>query len=212
MGTRARGLVLLAAACALIAVPAAAAKPKKTVVKSVDSCVDARLAIPDDGRAGDFVNEAVPTGHLPVGAKVLDADVGLRLTHAAVGELDILLVAPVGLMVPLTLGNGGSGDDFGGGATGCGASFTWFDDAAPTSIRSVGPAAAPFAGSFRPERPLATPNLTWGDGAWRFYFDDRVAGNPGVVEALTLSLTYRCFRKRKGCGPKRGLERGRRAR
>ena len=179
-------------------------------MKTVEVCVDTQLAIPDGGRAGDFVNAAVPTGHLPVGAKVLDTKVGLRLTHPAVGELDVLLVAPVGIMVPLTLGNGGSGDDLGSGPTGCGAAFTTFDDAAPTSIREVGAANAPFVGSFRPEQPLAGPKLTWGDGEWRFYFDDLAAGNPGVVDALGLELTYRCFSKRKGCG-KKSLERRRRS-
>ncbi len=65
-------------------------------MKRVNVCADTKLAILDGG-AGDFVNTAVRTRHLPRGAQVLDADVRVRLTHPAVGELDLLVTFPLGL-------------------------------------------------------------------------------------------------------------------
>lgn len=196
-------LMLLAAAVAFLSIAQQSAEARaKWIVKSADVCVDTDRAIPDGGRLGDFAHIPVLTRPLANGAQVLDADLRIRVTHPAVGELDILIVTPVGLMVPLTVGNGGTGDEFGAGATGCGAQFTVFDDEAGTAIQGIPPTSAPFTGSFRPEGALSAADLSWADGAWRFYVDDTVAGNQGVVEALGLSLTYRCIKGRKRCHPK----------
>jgi hypothetical protein len=198
-------LILLVAAVAVdpIAVPSTEARAKR-IMKKADACVDTNRAIPDGGRIGDFLHIPVPTPPLANGAQVLDADLRIRATHPAVGELHVLLVTPVGLMVPLTAGNGGAGDDLGVGATGCGAQFTIFDDEAPTAFQGSSSASAPFAGRFRPESPLSAADLSWADGAWRFYLDDTVAGNAGAVEALGVSLTYRCIKGRKRCRAKTG--------
>jgi hypothetical protein len=192
-------LLLLFAAAACLFVDVTSADARKRVVKQMDVCIDTDRAIADGGRVGDFLQIPVPTRPLANGAQVLDADVRIRLTHPALRELDILLVTPVGLMVPLTLGNGGMGHDLGANATDCGADFAIFDDQAPTPISGVTSANAPFAGPFRPEGALGSAYGSWADGAWRFYLDDTVAGNHGVVEALGLRLTYRCIKGRKRC-------------
>jgi subtilisin-like proprotein convertase family protein len=191
-----RRWLLAVAVCGLIAAPAAEAG--ETTVKRINRCVDTKLAIPDGG-LGDFVNTAIRTSHLPRGAQVLDVDARVRLTHSAVGELDVLVTSPVGIMVPLTLGNGGLGDDLGAGATDCRGTLATFDDRAPTPIQAIGVAGSPFAGSYRPEQPLRASKLTPGDGDWRFYFDDLAAGNAGTVEAIGLRLKYRCKVERKRC-------------
>jgi subtilisin-like proprotein convertase family protein len=190
-------LVFAAAAAACLFADVTSADARKRVVKQMDVCIDVDRAIPDGGRMGDFLHIPLPTRPLANGAQVLDADVRIRLTHPALAELDILLVTPVGLMVPLTLGNGGTGHDLGANATDCRADFAIFDDQAPTPISGV--TSAPFVGRFRPEGALGAAYGSWADGAWRFYLDDTVAGNQGVVEALGLGLTYRCIKGRKRC-------------
>ena len=207
MGGRGPLLLLLAAAACLFAtVPIAEAG--KRIVKRTDACVDTSRSIPDDGRQGDFIQIPLPTRPLANGAQVLDADIRIRLTHPAVGDLEILLVTPVGLMVPLTLGSGGMGGDLGANATDCGADFAIFDDHAPIPIRGVTSASAPLVGRFRPEGALGAAYGSWADGHWRFYVDDTIAGNQGVVEALGMSLTYRCIKGRKRCRPHRAQRDG----
>jgi subtilisin-like proprotein convertase family protein len=208
MSRNGRGGLLLILLAAVVAFdpfgPPTAEGRAKRIVKKADVCVDTSRAIPDGGQLGDFLHIPVPTRPLANGAQVLDADLRIRVSHPAVGELDVLLVTPVGLMVPLTAGNGGTGDDFGAGANDCGAQFTVFDDEAPTSIQGIPPTSAPFAAGFRPESPLAAADLSWADGAWRLYIDDTAAGSAGVVEALGLNLTYRCVKGRKRCRSKPG--------
>jgi subtilisin-like proprotein convertase family protein len=198
-------LALLAAAVVfdLIEAPRADARAKR-IVKKTDVCVDTNRPIPDGGTVGDFTQISVPTPPLANGSQVLDADLRVRVTHQAVGELHILLVTPVGLMVPLTVGNGGTGDGFGTGPTDCGAVFTIFDDQAPASIQGIPSVGTAVAGSFRPEGLLSAAFLSWADGAWRFYVDDTAGGNQGAVEALGLSLSYRCVKGRKLCRRKHG--------
>jgi hypothetical protein len=201
------------AACVALGASAAGAEAKtlfRTVVKSL--CTDTSTPIPDGPEGGDFASAAVSTGRrcpkrlicgyggLPLGARVLDVDARVRVTHPSLGDLNVLLVSPVGTLVPLTAtGNGGGGDDFGSGSSGCRGTFTTFDDSAPLGIRGAAAGLAPFAGSYRPQQPLAANIGTFGAGDWRFYFDDVVAGNAGAVEAvgLKLSYRYRAVKKRK---------------
>jgi hypothetical protein len=123
-----------------------------------------------------------------------------------VGDLSVVIVSPVGALTPLTAaGNGGDGDDFGSGGTGCGATFTTFDDEAASPIRGAPATQAPFAAPFRPHLPLAAHDGSFGSGDWRFYVDDTAAGGAGVVEALSLRLGYEYIvRKKKKAKKKKG--------
>jgi hypothetical protein len=218
--SRNRRLTLLAlalAAFALAVTPAVQAKAKRVVKKAVKTlCTDTSVAIPDGPEFGDYVGGLVSTGKkcpkrlicgyggLPLGAKVLDVDAGVRVTHPSVGDLSVVIVSPVGALTPLTAaGNGGDGDDFGAGGTGCGATFTSFDDEAGAPIRGAPAAQAPFAGAFRPHLPLAAHDGSFGSGDWRFYFDDTVAGGAGAVEALSLRLSYEYIVRKKPKKPKK---------
>jgi subtilisin-like proprotein convertase family protein len=69
--------------------------------------------------------------------------VRVDLVHTFDGDIDVTLIHPAGLRIPLALNRGGGDDDYTG---------TVFDDEAGTSI-STG--VAPFAGGFIPEQPLA---------------------------------------------------------
>jgi len=191
--------VLLTYAVVLASAPGADGRARRAV-KTTDVCYDVNRPIPDEGRVGDFIELKSPTLPLANGSTVLDTDARVRIVHPAVGQLDVALVGPIGVMMPLSFGNGGDGDDFGSGPTDCGASFAVFDDEAATPIQAITPAAAPFAGSFRPEGALSVMDTNWADGLWRFYVDDTMAGNQGTVEAIGLQITYRCIVGRKRCG------------
>jgi hypothetical protein len=171
-----------------------------TAVKKL--CTNTSLRIPDGPEAGDFVSGLVSTGKgcprnlvcgyggLPLGAKVLDVDARIRVTHPSVSDLNALLVDPTGGMTSLTARSGG-GANFGSGRASCRGDLTIFDDSAPTAIELAGPALTPFAGRFRPVQALHGHEGTFGSGDWRFYFDDVVAGNAGIIEAIGLKLRYR---------------------
>lgn len=207
-----RRLALLAACAALVVIPPVQAGAKKVVRTATKTlCADVgSLPVPDGPARADFVSAQVSTGKrcpkklvcgyggLPLGAKVRDVDAFVRVTHPSVADLTVLLVNPTGGLSTLAAGDGGAGDDFGAGGTGCAAAFTTFDDAASTPIQGAPPALAPFAGSFAPRTPLALHNGSFGSGDWRLYFDDAAAGNAGTVDAAGIRLTYRFIvRKRK---------------
>ena len=188
-----RGPAVLAVCVALLAIPAVQAEAKKAVRTATKAvCADLSLPVPDGPTRGDFVAGLVSTGKrcprklicgyggLPLGARVRDVNAKLRVTHPAVGDLTVLLVDPTGGLSTLTAGGVG-GADFGAGPTGCTGAFTTFDD----------------SGDVRPLQPLARHNGSFGSGDWRFYFDDTVAGNAGVVEAIGIRLTYRYVVRRK---------------
>jgi hypothetical protein len=200
---RARRITLIAAAAFSLALTLAFSAEAKAVLKTAVKklCTNTSLAVPDGPEAGDFVSGIVSTGKvcpkklecgyggLPLGAVVVDVNAKLRVTHPSVGDLNVLMVDPTGLLSTVTSRSGPVGADFGRGATSCKAAFTTFDDSAPSAI--TGATQAPFAGAFRPVQPLRGHNGTYGAGDWRFYFDDVVAGGQGRVEAIGLRLTYR---------------------
>jgi hypothetical protein len=180
-------------------------------------CLDTAIAIPDGIDGGGWVSALASTGRcppkqyarrcgyggLPLGARVTDVDASVRVTHPSVRELDVLLVSPVGIMVPLAVRSAGSGADLGAGATGCNGQPATFDDESAGSMRA---ATAPFVGPFRPAQPLAAFDGSFGSGDWRFYFGDSLAGNQGVVEAVALRLAYRVRSKAKS--PRTSQRRG----
>jgi len=203
-------VVLIALALLLWGGSDATAKIFRTAVKKL--CADTSIPIPDGSESGDFVSGLVSTGYtktdcpprllcgyggLPYGALVLDVDAKVRVQHPSVSDLDVILVDPTGGLTSLTARGVGSGADFGAGSTGCRADFTIFDDASPVALEGGG-AGSPFAGRFRPLQPLAEHYRTFGAGDWRFYFDDVVPGNAGVVQALGLRLKYRYVVIRRG--------------
>src|SRR6202008_2791742 len=79
------------------------------------------------------------------------ATVSLWLTHPITSDLDVSLISPAGITVPLSLANGG-GANFG---TACSpdSSRTTFDDAATTPITA---GSSPYVGTFRPQGSLAS--------------------------------------------------------
>jgi subtilisin family serine protease/subtilisin-like proprotein convertase family protein len=108
---------------------------------------------------------------------IRDADVRVHVSHSYVGDLRIRLIAPSGQRIPLIVRRGGSGDNL---------EQTVFDDEARAFI---GSSAAPFAGEFRPERPLSTLNGTSARGRWELWIDDLAHGDSGWLHSWSLVLS-----------------------
>ena len=109
----------------------------------------------------------------------------LRLTHTFDADLDLVLVGPDGTTVDLSSNRGGSGQNYG---TSC-AARTIFDDAAATAI-SAG--VAPFAGTFRPEQPLAAfigKSGSAANGTWRLRIRDEAGLDTGTLQCWSLTVS-----------------------
>lgn len=117
---------------------------------------------------------------------VADVNVRFRANHTFDGDLVISLIAPDGTVVPLSTNRGGSGDNFGSGATDCTGVFTTFDDSAATAI-SAG--VAPFGNSFRPESPLSALNGKQMNGTWKLRFADTGAADVGTLFCAQLAIS-----------------------
>lgn len=106
------------------------------------------------------------------------AQVCLTITHPFVDELEVTLQAPDGTVVPLSIQNGGSGDNY---------TNTCFTATAASSIKFGTP---PFTGSFLPEGYLgAVNNGQNANGQWRLCVQDRRnSGNSGVLNSWNLTF------------------------
>lgn len=103
----------------------------------------------------------------------------LDITHTWDGDIDIVLVSPAGTSFDLSLGNGGSGDNY---------TNTCFDMNAPTSITT---GVAPFNGSYIPQGAggFDTFNGENANGNWQLYIVDNVGGDNGTLNSW--SITFR---------------------
>ena len=108
----------------------------------------------------------------------------LRITHPRDADLNIALISPDGVTVPLASALGGAGANYG---TNCApdSARTMFDDNAPAAITTV---AAPFVGVFRPQGSLSAFNYGSANGTWTLHVADTVAGNFGTLQCWSLLL------------------------
>jgi subtilisin-like proprotein convertase family protein len=137
------------------------------------STVEIPIAVPDSG--ADAVG---------------DVNVRLRLNHTFDADLTISLIHPDGTAVRLSTARGSSGDNFGTGSNDWSGSPTVFDDAAGAAI---GDGIAPFAGSFRPEFPLAALTGKPTPGTWKLRISDTAAADVGTVGYVQLELNSRLY-------------------
>jgi subtilisin-like proprotein convertase family protein len=139
----------------------------------------------------DFTATEIPL-FVPDSGLATDVKVKVRLNHTYDSDLRLTIISPTGITVPLSTEEGGGGDNYGSGATNCSGTYTVFDDSAAIAISS---GAAPFAGSFRPESPLANLNGSNVNGVWIFRVVDVQLGDTGTIYCVTLDLTkpsYTC--------------------
>lgn len=106
------------------------------------------------------------------------AQVCMNITHPNDDELEIVLVAPDGTTVPLTVQNGGMGNNY---------TNTCFSNSATTSIKA---GTAPFTGTYIPEGYLgAVNNGQNANGAWTLCIQDRrTVANAGSL--ANWSITF----------------------
>ncbi|MBC7937656.1 MAG: proprotein convertase P-domain-containing protein, partial [Rhizobacter sp.] len=102
----------------------------------------------------------------------------VNITHADVGDLEMVLRAPDGTVIPLTLQNGGNGNNF---------TNTCFTATAANPIKT---GTAPFNGNFRPEGWLgAANNGQNANGIWNLCILDR-RNNSGTGTVNSWSLNF----------------------
>jgi subtilisin family serine protease/subtilisin-like proprotein convertase family protein len=111
------------------------------------------------------------------GLTIADLNVRLNISHTYDSDLFIELRHPDGTTVVLSNRRGGSGNNF---------TNTLFDDEASVAIAS---GAAPFAGSFRPESPLAALDGRSAQGTWRLRVFDAASLDIGTLNSWSLIVT-----------------------
>lgn len=116
--------------------------------------------------------------------RIADLNVKLSFVHPHDDDLQVFLVGPDAVTVPLFFDVGGNGANF---------IDTVLDDDAPTSIFA---GTAPFTGSFRPAQPLSIFNNVNPNGPdnkgfdWTLLvFDDVPATDTGYLSAFELEVT-----------------------
>lgn len=140
------------------------------------------LPIPADtsatrGWMDDAVIE-VPDHHI-----IMDLDVAVSLKHTNVFDLQLLLTSPSGTTVVLNVYN-----PFSEYFEGADYLHTIFDDEA---LISIGDAAAPFEGRFRPRDPAGLAAFDGEDafGLWRLRIYDAYYMDTGSLESFGLIIT-----------------------
>jgi subtilisin family serine protease len=130
----------------------------------------ASVPIPDVGMAVSTitVNQDVSIGSLQV---------TLNISHTYDSDLFIVLQAPDGTQILLVNRVGGSGHNF---------INTVLSDSATVSIRT---GTAPFTGKFLPEQPLSLFDGKDARGVWKLFVWDEAAGDVGVINSWTLTVT-----------------------
>ncbi len=122
-----------------------------------------------------------------------DVNVKVRLNHTFDFDLTLALIAPDGTTVTLAQHRDtatGGGDNYGTGANDCSGTPTVFDDSAAQPISAGTP---PFAGTFRPETPLAAFNGKTITGTWKLRVTDDAALDTGTVGCVTLEIARQPF-------------------
>ncbi|HEU4768173.1 MAG TPA: proprotein convertase P-domain-containing protein, partial [Pyrinomonadaceae bacterium] len=117
-----------------------------------------------------------------------DINVRVRINHPFDGDLEIRLVHPDGTAVLLSDNRGSTGDNYGTGANDCAGTPTVFDDSASAAI-SAG--VAPYAGSFRPEQPLAGLAGKPTNGVWKLRVTDTANQDQGTIGCVQIELNRR---------------------
>jgi subtilisin-like proprotein convertase family protein len=137
----------------------------------------------------DNTTVEIPINIADVGA-VADINVRFRMNHEFDGDVEVRLVHPDGTTVLLSDNRGGAGVNYGSGANDCSGTPTVFDDSAAVAITA---GAAPFAGSFRPEQPLAAFNGKPTAGIWKLRVTDTANGDTGTIGCVQLQISRRLF-------------------
>lgn len=106
------------------------------------------------------------------------SSVSINISHTWIAQLEIYLRAPDGSTVPLSIQNGGSGNNY---------TATCFSGTANTALEN---GAAPFTGNYIPDGYLGIVNNGQnGDGVWNLCVKDIATGDTGSVTGWSLNFT-----------------------
>jgi cysteine-rich repeat protein len=134
------------------------------------------MAIPDN----DQVTGATSSVTVPTAGAVTKIGVQINhLTHTYDGDINAYLAGPSGLTRALSLGHGGTDENY---------VRTLLDDSATATIAS---GTAPFTGRFRPDASLSTTQgvdfkSTGAAGTWSLHVYDDSAADTGTLDSWTL--------------------------
>jgi len=137
----------------------------------------------NSGEINDYSTLSVAI-EVPTDGIISDLEVGIRLDHTYTNDLQIVLRHPGGMGITLVNGEGGSGNNFGSGATDCSGNFTIFDDDA-TALIVAG--SAPFEGRHQPENLLSAFDGLSMRGTWQLEITDSFLWDEGALHCVTLS-------------------------
>ena len=122
-------------------------------------------------------------------ASIGDLDVLVNITHPALNELKLELIAPDTTIIRLVSNRtDAAGGTHVGGVTGANLTDTVFDEQAALSITA---GTAPFTGHFRPEEPLSTftgMTAAQASGVWTLRITDFRNGNVGALNNWALTF------------------------
>ncbi|MBL0359448.1 MAG: proprotein convertase P-domain-containing protein [Chitinophagaceae bacterium] len=134
-------------------------------------------AIPDDGLTPTCFPVAI-TGVGTINGTYGVASVCFTITHTWDSDLEITLKAPDGTIIPLSIQNGGSGDNYTG---------TCFTGTATTPITS---GSAPFSGSYLSQGALGNVNNGQNaNGSWSLCIQDIAAGFSGNLVNWSINFS-----------------------
>jgi subtilisin-like proprotein convertase family protein len=136
-------------------------------------------SIPDNGPSASFAIAVSGLSQATLDTSNFGVQrVCINAIHPWVSDLEFSLIAPDGTMIPLSIGNGGDGDNY---------TNTCFEQDAPQSITA---ASAPFTGTFRPQGQLGLVNNGQnGNGTWTLHvLDNYPFADAGSL--LNWSITF----------------------
>jgi subtilisin-like proprotein convertase family protein len=158
------------------------------------------LTIPDNTAAGveiefDFRGQEGNVGQVVLAFDgdgpcdgSIDDSLFLGLSHSFVSDLQATLISPTGQEVRLF-------SNIAGGFGGRNLCNVMFSDFADTSLNEANFQDAPFPGFWKPEQSLTTFNGLPASGVWRLRIADRVRGDVGQVQGVTLYITTQTIQR-----------------
>ncbi len=129
----------------------------------------------------DPVNSVITVSGVPAGQVVSDLNIGIAIDHTFLGDLDISLISPNGLIVPLQFDQCGGNNNMN----------VVYDDDGDTFACNQGPAEATLLGTFAPPSgELASFIGQSPNGDWTLNIVDDAGGDAGNLLSWCLIPTY----------------------
>lgn len=132
---------------------------------------DTPLSIPDNSSSG--INSVLTVTN---NQSITNLNVTVNITHPYIQDLTLSLTSPNGVIVLLSISNGGSSDNY---------TNTTFNDDATTSISD---GFAPFTGEFIPQIPLSNFNNSNSLGDWTLNVADNGEADTGSITSWSLEI------------------------